>query len=154
MPSVEPNPKPELLSDYPVVLTLPVLWSDQDALGHVNNVVTIRWFESSRVAYCDVMKEEGFAHDGGIGPILARVGCNYRRQLHYPDTVHIGARITRLGGSSFTMAHAVYSEHHGAIAAKGESIVVVFDYAKQHSIAITEEIRSAIERIEGGPIDR
>ena len=154
MPSVEPNPKPEPLADYPIVVTLPILWGDQDAMGHVNNVVPIRWFESSRVAYFDAMKEDGFTHDGGIGPILARVGCNYRRQLHYPDTVHIGASIIRLGKSSFTMAHAVFSEHYGAIAVQGESLIVVFDYAKQHSIEITDGLRSAMQRIEGRPIDR
>jgi len=35
-----------------------------------------------------------------IGPILAAIACNYRRQLKFPDTVHIGARITRVGAAA------------------------------------------------------
>ena len=41
-----------------------------------------------------------------IGPILATVANNYRRQISYPDTVHIGVRITRIGRSSIDSAAA------------------------------------------------
>ena len=30
-------------------VTLPILWGDMDAYGHVNNVVYLRWFEEARV---------------------------------------------------------------------------------------------------------
>ena len=40
-----------LLAGLSVVIALPVQWGDQDALGHVNNVVYFRWYESARIAY-------------------------------------------------------------------------------------------------------
>ena len=40
-----------LLDGFPVVITLPVQWGDQDAFGHVNNTVYVRWLESARIAY-------------------------------------------------------------------------------------------------------
>ena len=40
-------------ADYPVVISLPVQWGDQDLFGHVNNVVYFRWYESARIAYLD-----------------------------------------------------------------------------------------------------
>ncbi|MGZ3337569.1 MAG: acyl-CoA thioesterase, partial [Isosphaeraceae bacterium] len=43
----------------------------------------------------------------GIGPILASVANDYRRQISYPDTVHIGVRITRIGRSSIDMEHKI-----------------------------------------------
>jgi hypothetical protein len=36
----------ELLAKFPVVVRFPVQWGDQDAHGHVNNVIPHRWFES------------------------------------------------------------------------------------------------------------
>jgi len=42
-----------------------------------------------------------------IGPILATVANNYRRQISYPDTVHIGVRITRIGRTSMDMEHKI-----------------------------------------------
>ena len=104
---------PEALGDYAIVIALPILWGDQDAFGHVNNTAPIRWFESVRIAY---MEHSGLGHStdaSGLGPILAAISCNYRRQLHYPDTVHVGARVSRIGRTSMIMEHAIFSERLG-----------------------------------------
>ena len=44
-----PNALDALVSEYPNVMSLPVLWGDMDAFQHVNNTASIRWFESSRI---------------------------------------------------------------------------------------------------------
>lgn len=142
-------PPSELLADHPVVITLPVQWGDQDAFGHVNNTVYFRWFESARIAYSDRMGLSALLTTQRIGPILAAVACNYRRPLNYPDTVQIGARISRLGRSSLTMEHKVFSTALNSIVAEGDSTVVVFDYAANKPRAIPDELRAAIEKMEG-----
>jgi acyl-CoA thioester hydrolase len=127
-----------------------VQWGDQDAFGHVNNTIYFRWFESVRLVYLarvGLTRYEDAAVD--IGPILAHIGCNFRRQIKFPDHVQIGARVTRLGNSSFTMMHSLYSESLGAIAADGDSTLVVFDYRQQRSSPIPAEVRAAIEKLEG-----
>jgi acyl-CoA thioester hydrolase len=140
-----------MLTGFPITLTLPVLWGDQDAFGHVNNTACIRWFESARVKYLEAIEEgDGAAArlPPGIGPILANVTCNYRRQINYPDTVVIGAKITKIGNTSFTMAHAVWSEAQQAIVADGDSIVVTFDYSAQRPIRVPDALRAAIAKLE------
>ena len=122
---------------------------DQDAFGHVNNTVYFRWFESARIAYGSriALSESG---DGQkIAPILASINCNYRRQLKFPDTVHVGARITRLGRSSLTMEHRLVSEYWRAVAAEGDSTLVAFDYLAQKSVPLPPEVRARIEQLEG-----
>jgi acyl-CoA thioester hydrolase len=138
-----------LLTDFPVVLALPVVWGDQDAFGHVNNTVYFRWFESARVDYLDRFERSHEPDSGGLGPILASVRCDFRRQVTYPDWVEIGASITRLGRSSFTMRHAVASRSQRAIVAEGDSTIVMFDYARNQSQPIPDAMRRAIEAIEG-----
>jgi acyl-CoA thioester hydrolase len=141
------------LDDYPIRVTLPVLWGNQDLFGHVNNCIYIRWFECSRVAYWD----HGVRNVMGLeacGPILANVNCNFKKQVRYPDTVHVGSRIVKAGNTSLTMEHAVYSETAGDIAASGHSIVVMFDYNAQRPIRISDELRKAIEETEGKPVAR
>jgi acyl-CoA thioester hydrolase len=137
------------LADFPVVISLPIQWGDQDAFGHVNNTVPIRWFESCRIVYFEQIKLESRNPSGGLGPILANIRCNYRSQLSYPDTVHVGARITRLGRTSLTMEHVVFSETQEAIAADGDSVIVVFDYTTQQPTPIPDALRTAIEELEG-----
>lgn len=139
----------KLREGYPVWITLPIQWGDQDAFGHVNNTVYFRWFESARIAYGNRV---GLAETGTgqkVGPILAAVECNYRRQLKFPDTVHVGARITRIGRSSLTMEHRLISEQLRAVAAEGDSTLVCFDYFAQTSIPLPPVMRAAIEQLEG-----
>ncbi len=140
----------ELLADYPVVIEVPVWWGDQDAFGHVNNTVFFRWFESARIAYTGQLGLAELYRTRRIGPILAAVGCNFRRQVKYPDTVHVGARIDRIGRTSLTMAHAVASQAHAAIAGDGTSTIVVFDYDANAPHPIPDDLRAG-DRNDRGP---
>ena len=107
------------VAEYPAVLRLPVQWGDQDAYRHVNNVVYFRWFESARIVYLEKIGLKEMYHAQGIGPILAAIACNYRRQLNYPDTVDVGAKITRIGRTSMEMVHVLYSHEQKAVVADG-----------------------------------
>lgn len=138
-----------LLADFPVVITLPVQWGDQDAFAHVNNTVYFRWCESSRIAYGRRIGLNVWKETRNIGPILASITCNYRRPVTFPDTIHIGARVTRMGRSSMTMEHLLVSEAAGAVVADASSAVVIYDYNVERSHPVPDEIRRAIERLEG-----
>ena len=140
--------KNSVLGEYPVVTILPVQWGDQDAFGHVNNTVPIRWFESSRIAY--LLKTDMAVLDaGGLSPILVSVTCNYRQQIHYPDTVHIGARVRRVSTSSIQICHRVYSESQKAVVIEGETVMAVFDYEGQKTVPVPDNIRRQINALEG-----
>lgn len=132
------------LESFPSVITIDVQWGDMDALGHVNNTVPVRWYESSRINYMEVTGISTMMESRKVGPILAAVNCNYRRQLFYPDTVRIGCHATRLGGSSMTLSHVVFSEKLGEAATDGESVIVAFDFEKQRPVRIPEEVRSKL----------
>jgi len=131
------------------VLELPVIWADQDAMGHVNNTVFLRWFESARIAYLERLD---LLHDpdrSSIAPILASVTCDFRQQVRYPDTVLIGASVERIGNSSLTVRHRVTSRSTGQVVAEGQSVMVLFDYEAQRSVPISTKLRSAIGELGG-----
>jgi acyl-CoA thioester hydrolase len=142
-------PLPSDLDGFPVVIELAVQWGDHDAFGHVNNTVYFRWYESVRIAYLERL---GFADrnsPNGLGPILAAIGCNYRRQVTYPDRVLIAARVVRIGRSSMLMEHKVWSTAQKAVVADGQSTVVAFDYAAAASREVPADMRAAIRQLEG-----
>jgi acyl-CoA thioester hydrolase len=138
-----------LTAGFPVVAVQPVQWGEQDALGHVNNVTYFRWFETARLAYFYRLGLMELHRDERIGPILATVASNYRRQLTYPDTVHIGVKVVRLGRSSMDLEHMIFSRELLALAAEGTSTVVIFDYKANGPHAIPAKIRHAVESLEG-----
>src|SRR4051812_33249647 len=110
------------LDAYPVVVDEIVRWGDLDALGHVNNTLFFRYFETARIAY---FEKVGFSADSAgarVGPILASTQCRFRRPLQYPDRLKVAARVLSLGEDRFTMEHAVWSEGQSVIAAIGEAV--------------------------------
>jgi acyl-CoA thioester hydrolase len=138
-----------LLAGYPVMISLPVQWGDQDAYAHVNNVVYFRWFESARVAYFRRIGLIGLWDARQLGPILAASSCDYRRSIVFPDTVRVGIRATRIGRSSIGLEHRIVSEDQDALAAEGTSTTVFYDYAASRPHPVPEELRKAIESLEG-----
>ena len=129
----------------PVEIEVPVAWGDMDALGHVNNTVYLRWFESARIAYFDAI---GMMTDRQVGPILARTSIDFRRPVAYPDTVRVTARVEAQGNTSFTMRYEVHSRGAGALAAEGEGVVVLFDYESGQKVRLPDGLRQAIDGVE------
>ena len=141
----------EALIDFPVVVTIPLLWGDHDAFGHVNNLVYLRWCETARVEYLIRIGLWVSLPPTDIGPILASISCDYKRPLTYPDTAYIGARVTRVGNRSFQMQHRVVSENLDTVAADVSSTIVVLDYGRNITVPVPESCRKAIEDLESKP---
>jgi acyl-CoA thioester hydrolase len=141
-----------LLQGYSVVIAVPVQWGDQDAFGHVNNVVYFRWFESARIAYFRRIGLIAERDGEDLRPILASSSCDYRRLIVFPDTVRVGVRATRIGRSSIGLEHRIVSEEQNALAAEGTSTAVFYDYAIGRPHAVPEHVRKAIEALEGRPL--
>jgi acyl-CoA thioester hydrolase len=150
-PAANPN-ELALLAGYPVVIEWPVQWGDQDAFGHVNNTVYFRWCESARIAYMTRLGLAEWLNPKELGPILAQIGCNYKRQLHFPDVVLIGSRISRMGKSSLTMEHVLVSKSQIAVVAESTSVLVVFNYLAQRPVPIPESVRERIRQLEGAAL--
>ncbi len=138
-----------LLEGYPVVVVQPVQWGEQDPFGHVNHVVYFRWYESSRITYAQKVGLMDLHKNERIGPILASISNDYRRQLTFPDTVYIGVRVTRIGRASLSMEHKIFSLNQKILAAEGSSTLVVFDYKANKPHPVPASIRRAIEELEG-----
>jgi acyl-CoA thioester hydrolase len=147
-PAIDPELAP-LLAGFPVLITLPVQWGDQDAFQHVNNTVYLRWYESARIAYTRGLGLGELMRSRRIGPILASITCDYRLPITFPDTVHVGSRVVRIGRTSFAMEHALVSASAGKIAAEGKSTIVVFDYNTNTPVPVPDDIRRAIAATEG-----
>ena len=85
-----------LLKDYPVIIEFPVAWGEMDSMGHVNNIVYFRYFESARIAYFEKMDLMGYMAETGIGPILGEISCKFKIPLSYPDKVLMGVKVVSI----------------------------------------------------------
>ncbi len=141
-----------LLAGYPVRIAVPVAWGEMDAMGHVNNVVYLRWFESVRMAYLERIGLMAHLQAHGVGPILAETRCRFRLPLEYPDEVDVGARVARLESDRFLMEYAVVSRRHARLAAEGDGLIVTYDYDARRKAPVPGGAVAAIRELEaGGP---
>lgn len=137
-----------MLTEFPVVIELPVAWGEMDAFGHVNNTVYFRYIESGRTAYFDRLQLLEHMRETGVGPILGSVSCRFRLALSYPDTVSVGTRISEAGEDRFTMESRIISQQHKRLAAEAQSVIVMLDYRHHKKAALPAEIRRRIKLLE------
>ncbi|HOI73361.1 MAG TPA: thioesterase family protein [Syntrophales bacterium] len=138
----------DILKGYPVSLEVPVAWGEMDAMGHVNNIVYFRYFESARIAYFEKMGLIDFMKKTGIGPILATTSCRFRIPLTYPDSVLIGAKVVSVEEDRFVMNYIVVSKKHRKPAAEGEGVIVAFDYRGGKKVPVPEALKQKVLEIE------
>lgn len=138
-----------LLAKFPVVIEIPVAWGEMDSMGHVNNIVYFRYFETARMVY---LERIGFLEEKertGIGPILASTRCDFRKPLVFPDQISVGIRVDDVEANRFTTYYRLVSRKLGKVAAEGEGLVVCYDYQNERKAEIPDPIYKAIESLEG-----
>lgn len=67
----------ELLAGFPVRVEVPVAWGDMDALGHVNNTVYFRYFETARIKCFAELGLGQIEQSDDVGPILHSANCRF-----------------------------------------------------------------------------
>ena len=122
-----------------------VVWGDMDALGHVNNTIYLRWFEEARIQYFRHPKI-GWPESTGI--ILAHQRCDYLAPVHYPDVVETRVWISKLGNRSMTMSFEMRSETQQRAIARGEGVIVAFDYAANTSVLIPDDAKERVREFD------
>ncbi len=138
----------DFLSDFPIVVRIPVQWGEMDAYGHVSNTVFFRYFETARVLFLDRCRFlEAYERDK-VGAILHSTSCRFRASLFYPDTAIVGTRAVDVSEDRFTLVYRMVSDQQQAIVADGESIVVSFDYTVRRVAPIPDYVRAGIETLE------
>jgi acyl-CoA thioester hydrolase len=137
---------PARRADYPHALVLQTRWMDNDAYGHVNNVVYYSYF--------DTLVNRFLIDEGGLdihhSPVIgyaAETACRFHRAFAYPEPVVACMRIGHLGNSSVRYELALFGEGEEAARADGHFVHVFVDRASGKPSPIPPRIRAAMERL-------
>jgi acyl-CoA thioester hydrolase len=115
-------------------------------MGHVHHTLALIYFEEARAAYWrEVVGRDGLEH---IDYMMGEVTVRYRQRIHFPGTLQVAVRTTRLGSKSFTMEYEL-RDAAGTLLVTGSSEQVMFDYESGSSKEIPADVRQRIEHFEG-----
>lgn len=120
-----------------------IRFCDTDKLGHVNNVSIASYIEAARCELFDGLMQRAGDAGGDIDYVLARVAIDFRREIHYPGTVEVGARILRLGNRSVVSGYGAFLD--GSCFATAQSVNVFFNLRTRKSAPMPERFRRLLE---------
>ncbi len=133
------------IEQHPIRTKINVAWGEMDALQHVNNVVYFRYFETARI---DFFTQLGFLKDlqvTGVGPVISENNARYKRPVTFPDTVHVGVKISDIEHDRFMMHYTVFSESQDAVTTIGSSKVVMFNFKTGKKAQLGNELLTALK---------
>lgn len=93
---------------------------DNDAYGHVNNVVYYSWFDTAVNAYLIERGVLDVERSPTIGLVI-ETQCNYFDSLTFPQLVEAGLRVAKLGSSSVRYEIGLFAQGAPLTAARGIS---------------------------------
>jgi len=128
-------------------LDIPVAWGEQDAFGHVNNVVYFRYFESVRMLFLERIGVLRSHAEDQVGVILASTTCDFLKPVVWPQRLTVRTGCSHIGTTSFTMDYLITDEADEPVA-KGTSVQVMYDYNRACKMRVTEEVRKAIDKLQ------
>ena len=140
------RPPPPVRSDYRHFLEIPTRWNDNDSYGHVNNAVYFYYIDT--VVNCFLI-DKGLLDikSGKMIGFAVDTGCKFFSSIEYPDMVHAGLRVTKLGNSSVTYDIGLFRNEESTAAAQGYFIHVYVDAETRRPVKISDTMRSILKEI-------
>jgi acyl-CoA thioester hydrolase len=127
-------------------VALATRWSDNDAYGHLNNVIYYSLFDSAVNA---ILIEAGLL-DPATSPIIGLVvesNCRFYSSLTYPEPAEVGVAVEHLGRSSVRYHLAVFKAGLAAAAAAGHYTHVYVERATSRPVPIPDGHRRLMEAL-------
>lgn len=115
-------------------------FNDTDALGHINNASIATWFEEGRRPVFEYFIPDLDPKKWNL--IIARVEIDYLAQGYYQKTTTVKTSVEKIGNSSFVLLQEASQD--GTVISRGKAFLVYFDYEKQKSKPIPDDIRSKL----------
>jgi acyl-CoA thioester hydrolase len=143
--SAKPQPAPR--SEYRAFRAIGTRWMDNDAYGHVNNVVYYSWFDTVVNAHLIEHGVLDIQHGETIGLVI-ETQCNYFAAIEFPQTVDAGLRVSHIGKSSVRYEVGLFAQGQPLTAARGHFVHVYVDRTTRRPVALPGGLKSVLTALQ------
>jgi len=152
---VRPRPRPSTLTAedrlpppaFTVVHEIAPRFRDTDAMGHINNAVYVTYLEVARQVYWARLDENSDYRQ--VPFILASVHIDFRSEALVSERLEAGIRLEWIGNKSFAFTYRIWEKTSGRTVAEASTVQVCYDYEAKRTISVPEDLRRAVENLEG-----
>ena len=132
------------LSNYKLSIDLRIDWSDLDMYKHVNNLSFIRFMQTGRAQFWEATELTKIFEETNKGPMVVSTHCDFKKSLYYPGTAIVKTKLAFIKKSSFGLDHLILNDNM-EICAEGRDVAVFFDFNKNETYKIPQELRDLME---------
>jgi acyl-CoA thioester hydrolase len=137
---------PTRRDDYRAFRTITSRWMDNDVYGHVNNVVYYSYFDTAVNGWLIDATGEDIRALPAIG-VVAETSCRFLGELSFPDVVHAGLRLEKLGNSSVIYRIGLFRNDEPTASAVGRFVHVYVASEGRRPTPVPAAIRAALEAL-------
>jgi len=137
------KPTPDPRTAYRHFRAISTRWMDNDVYGHVNNVVYYSYFDTVVNQYLLERNVLDIERSTVIG-LVVETQCNYFSPITFPDAVHAGLRVAKLGASSVRYEVGLFRNDDPLASAQGHFVHVYVDRATRRPTGLPEDLRRAL----------
>lgn len=141
------KPQPEGRAGYKAFRTISTRWMDNDAYGHVNNVVYYSWFDTVVNAHLIEQGALDIHHGETIGLVI-ETQCNYFAPVEFPQAVEAGLRVAKIGNSSVRYEVGLFLAGEPLTVAKGHFVHVYVNRADRRPTQLPQRLKAVLETLQ------
>jgi len=134
-------------SDFLHFESISTRWMDNDAYGHVNNVVYYSWFDTAVNRFL-IVNGVLDIHKGGVIGLVVETQCNYFASIAFPDRVCVGVNVSKLGNSSVRYDVGIFRHNEETASAQGHFVHVYVDRETRKPTDIPVAMRKLLNTIQ------
>lgn len=120
-----------------------VRFGETDALGHINNTSYFIYLEEARVRFFEELGYRMTINEWNF--ILASTKCDFINQGYFNQLLTVTTSVSKIGTKSFQLEHEIICSQTKQLIAKGNAIIVYFDFNEQQSAAIPDLLREGLK---------
>ncbi len=118
-------------------------WMDNDAYGHVNNVIYYSYFDTAVNEYLIRQGALDLQQSEVIG-LVVETQCRYFSPIAFPDDIHVGIRVASIGTSSVRYELGIFCNDDDIAAAQGHFVHVYVDRATNRPVPLPAAYQRAL----------
>ena len=131
--------------------SIEIRFTDVDSQDHVNHTDIVEWIAHARVKLIDGkvnQYDHGLWNEGlELDHVLVNLDVNFHKEVFYPGTIEVAARVLNVGSKSVTTEFFVYSGDE--VVAEAQCINVFFRTSSKESVNIPDKLKDMLMKKNG-----
>ncbi|TLS36914.1 acyl-CoA thioesterase [Pseudalkalibacillus caeni] len=122
-----------------------IRFAETDAAGHVNSVSYFIYMEEARSKFFGAL---GFGPKPGEDSyrfIMASTKCDFLARAYFNQGLKVSTFVTHIGTKSFRIGHLIREAESGELIARGEAVIVCFNFREQKTEPIPDRLRDILQ---------